>query len=77
MVPKGIPIPEGTPFIQPLPVATLSARISSSPSIPQEEGERKKEREEEGFVNLTDSLDEFEVFNQTSSPNSLPEEMGI
>ena len=77
MVPKGIPIPEGTPFIQPLPVATLSARISSSPSVPQEEGEGKKEREEEGFVDLIDSVDEFEVFNQPLSPNSLLEEMGI
>ena len=27
-------------------------------------------------MNLTDSVDEFEVFNQPSSPNSLPEEMG-
>ena len=77
VVPKGIPIPEGTPFIQPLPVATLSARISSSPSVPQEEGEGKKEREEEGFVDLIDSVDEFEVFNQPLSPNNLLEEMVI
>ena len=28
-------------------------------------------------MTLTDSVDEFEVFNQPSSPNSLPEEMGI
>ena len=28
-------------------------------------------------MDLTDSADEFEVFNQPSSPNSLPEEMGI
>ena len=28
-------------------------------------------------MDLTDTLDEFEVFNQPSSPNSLPEEMGI
>ena len=28
-------------------------------------------------MDLTDSVDEFEVFNQPSSPNSLPEEMGI
>ena len=73
MVPEGIPIPEDTPFTQPLPVATLSVRISSSPPVLQEEGEG----EEEGFVDLTDSLDEFEVFNQPSFPKSLPEEMGI
>ena len=77
VVPEGIPIPEGTPFAQPLPVAILSAGIPSSPPVPQEEEEGEEEREEEGFVNLTDSLHEFEVFNQTSSPNSLPEEMGI
>ena len=73
MVPESIPIPEGTPFTQPLPVVILSAGISSPTPVPQEE----EEGEEEGFVNLTDSLDEFEVFNQTLSPNSLPEEMGI
>ena len=28
-------------------------------------------------MDLTDSLDKFEIFNQTSSPKSLPEEMGI
>ena len=60
---EGIPIPKGTPFTQPLPVATLSTRISSSPPIPQEEGEGEEEREEEGFVDLTDSVNEFEVFN--------------
>ena len=39
MVPKGILIPEGTPFTHPLPVATLLARISSSPPVFQEEEE--------------------------------------
>ena len=73
MVPEGFPIPESTPFTQPFPVATLSAGISSPPPIPQE----KKEGEEEGFVDLTDSLEDFEIFNQPSSPKSLPEEMGI
>ena len=77
MVPEGIPIPEGTPFTQPLLVATLSARISSSTLVPQEEEKGEEEKDEEGFVDLTDSLDEFEIFNQPSSPKSLPEEMGI
>ena len=73
MVPEGIPISKGTPFTQPFPVAILSVGISLSPPVPQEE----EEGEEEGFVDLTDSLDEFEVFNQPSSPKSLPEEMNI
>ena len=41
--------------------------------VPQKE----EEGEEEGFVDLTNSLDEFEVFNQPSSPKSLPKEMNI
>ena len=73
MVPEGFPIPESTPFTQPLPVATISAGISSPLPVPQEE----EEGEEEGFVDLTDSLEEFEIFNQPSSLKSLPEEMGI
>ena len=77
VVPEGIPIPEGTPFAQPFLVATLSAGIPSSPPILQEEEEGEEEKEEEGFVDLTDFVDKFEAFNQPSSPNSLPEEMGI
>ena len=73
VVPEGILIPESKPFTQPLLVATLLAGISSPLPVPQEE----EEREEEDFVDLTDSLDEFEVFNQPSSPKSLPKEMGI
>ena len=60
---ESISIPEGTPFTQPLAVATLLVRISSSPPIPQEEEEREEEKEEESFVDLTGSLDEFEAFN--------------
>ena len=77
MVPKGIPILEGTPFTQPLVVATLSVGISSSPLVLQEEEEEEEEKEEESFVDLIDSLDDFEAFNQPQSPKSLQEEMGI
>ena len=73
VVPKGIPIPESTPFTQPLPVATLSTGISLPLPVIQE----KEEGEEEGVVDLIDSLDKFEVFNQPLSPKSLPEEMSI
>ena len=77
VVPEGIPLLENTPFTQSLLVATFSARISSPSPILQEEEEGKEEEEEQGFVDLTESEDEFEVFNQPSSPKSLPEEMGI
>ena len=70
IVPEGVPIPEGTPRTQPLFVATLSIRASLSQLILEEGEERKEEEEEEeeekgseGIVDLTDSSDEFEVFN--------------
>ena len=78
VVPEGIPIPKGTPLTQPLVVATPLVGKSSSPPVPQEKEEgEEEEEEEEGFVDLTNSLDEFEVFNQPTSSKSLPEEMGI
>ena len=77
MVPEGIRLPKNTVFTQPFPVATLSAGVSSPSPILQEEEEGKEEQEEQGFVDLTESVDEFEVFDQPSSPKSLPEEMGI
>ena len=60
-------------------MAIPSVGTSSSQPVPQEEEEGKEEEkeEEEGFVDLTDSLDEFEAFNQPPSPESLPEEIGI
>ena len=36
VVPEGIPLPKSTVFTQPLPVATLSARVSSTSPILQE-----------------------------------------
>ena len=49
-----------------------------------EEGEERKEEEEEeeekgseGIVDLINSLDKFEVFNQPPSPESISEEMNI
>ena len=77
VVPESILIPERTPFTQPLVVATLSTGISSSSPVPQEEEEGEEEKEEDGFVELTGSLEKFEAFNQSLSPKSLPEEIGI
>ena len=39
--------------------------------------EEEEEQEEKGFVDLTESTDEFEVFNQPSSPKNLPDLVGI
>ena len=77
VVPEGVPLLTSTPFTQPLLVATLSSEVPSPSPILQEGEEQEKEQEEEGFVDLTESTDEFEVFNQPSSPKNLPDEMGI
>ena len=77
VVSKGIPLPKSTPFTQSLLVATLSAGVSSLSPILQEEEEGKEEQEEQDFVDVTESVDECEVFNQPSSPKSLLEKIGI
>ena len=77
MVPEGVPLPTSTPFTQSLPVATFSAGVPSPSPILQKGEEKEEEQEEKGFVDLTKSTDEFEVFNQPSSPKNLPDEMGI
>ena len=64
IVPEGVPILEGTPFTQPLFVGIPS--VGTSPSRPidkEEEEEEEKEKEPEEIVDLSDSQDEFEVFN--------------
>ena len=73
VIPKGIPLPTSIPLTQPLPVATLLAG-APSPSPILQEGE---EEEEEDFVDLTESTNEFEVFNQPLPPKNMPNEMGI
>ena len=62
VVPESIPIPEGTPFTQPLFVGIPLAGESSSQPIPKEE-EEEEEKEPKEIVVLLDSQDEFEVFN--------------
>ena len=62
IVPEGIPLPRHTPLTQPLPVATLSAGVSFPSPILQVE-EEEEEQEEVGFVDFTESTDDFEVFN--------------
>ena len=63
VVPEGNPLPRSTPLTQPLPVATFSAGVPSPSSILQVEEEKKEEQEEKGFVDLTESTNDFEVFN--------------
>ena len=73
IVPEGIPIPNGTPFTQPLFVGTPSVEASSSQPILLEEEEDKENEEEEhpeGALALLDSSDRFEVFNQPLSPEN-------
>ena len=83
VIPEGVPIPESTPRTQPLFVATSSIGASSSQLILEEgeEGKEEEEAEEEkgskGIVDLTDSSNEFEVFNQPTSLESISDEMGI
>ena len=73
VIPEGIPIPEGTTFTQPLFVGIPF--VGASPSQPivkeeDEEEEEEKENELEEIVDLSDSQDEFEVFNRPLSPES-------
>ena len=74
---KGITLPRHTPLTQPLPVATLSAGVPPPSPILQVKEEEEEEQEEKGFVDLTESTDDFEVFNQPLPPKNVPEEMGI
>ena len=63
VVPEGIPLPRNTPLTQPLHIATLSAGVPSPSPILQVKEEEEEEQREEGFVDLTESTDKFEVFN--------------
>ena len=76
---EGIPLPRYSPLTQPLPMATLASKqhLPPAPPILQVEEEEEAEQEEEGFVDLTGSIENFEVFNQPSPPKNVPEEMGI
>ena len=83
VVPEGVPLPRDTPLTQPLFVATLSAGASASQPVLREKEDRSEEEEEEEeripeeIVDLTDSSDEFEVFNQTIHSEDDSDEMGV
>ena len=63
IVPQGIPLPRYSPLIESLLVATLATGATSSPPIPQVEEEEEVKQEEEGFVDLTESTNDYEIFN--------------
>ena len=63
VVPQGIPLPRYSLLTKPLPVASLAAAATS---VFQVEEEEEVEREEESFVDLTLSTDNYEVFDQLS-----------
>ena len=79
VVPQGIPLPRYSPLTEPLPVASLVAAVTSSPLPPvfQVEEEAEVEQEEEGFVDLTLPTDDYNIFNQSSPSQNVPEDMGI
>ena len=80
IVPEGIPLPQDTSRTQPLFVATPSIEASSSQPILEEEEEKEEEEEErslEEVVDLSDSSDEFEVFNRTLPSEDVSDEMGV
>lgn len=61
-------------------MATPSIAASSSQPVLEEEEEGEEEEEERSpkeVVDLSDSSDEFEVFNQTLSPEDEFDEMGV
>ena len=77
VVPQGIPLPRYSPLTEPLPVATLATGATPSPPVFQVEEEKEVEQEEEGFVDLTVSTDDYEVFNQPSPSQDVPEDISI
>ena len=67
---EGVPLLRDIPLTQPLFIASLLVGASASQPVLKEEEDRREEDEEEEeernleeVVDLTDSLDEFEVFN--------------
>lgn len=80
VVPEGIPLPQYTSRTKPLFVANVSAGASSShPTLREEEAEEKGEEEEgeEEVVEVSDSSDDFGVFDQSIHSGEGLNEMGI
>ena len=76
IVPKGIPLPKDTSRTKPLFVAAISIGASSSQPILREEEVEEKEEEEE-VVELSNSSEDFGIFDQPIRSEEDLEEMGI
>ena len=78
VVPEGIPLPKDTSCTKPFFVAAISTGASSSqPALREEEVEEKEEEEEEEVVELSDSSDDFGIFNQPIHSEEDLDEMGV
>ena len=80
IVPEGIPLPQDTSRTEPLFVVAVSTGASSSqPILREEEVEEKEEKEEEEkeVVELSDSSDDFGIFDQPIRSEEDLDEMGI
>ena len=79
IVSEGIPLPQYTSRTEPLFVASVSAGPSSPlPSLKRKGTQRgrKKGKGEEAVVTVSESSDDFEIFDQPTSPEEDPDEMG-
>ena len=80
IVPEGIPLPQYTSRTEPLFVASVSAGTSSSlPTLREKEikGRKEEEKDEEEVVEVSESSDDFGIFDQPINPGENPDEMGI
>ena len=80
IVPEGIPLPKYTPHTKPLSVASVSAGPFSPSSSLKKKGTnrgRKRGKDEKAVVTVSKFADDFRVFNQPTSPEENPDEMGI
>ena len=78
VVPEGIPFPKNTSRTKPLFVAAISTgAFSFQPVLKEGEVEEKEEEEEEEVVELSDSSDDFGIFDQPIRSEEDLDEMGI
>ena len=82
VISEGIPFPKDNSSTKPLFVATISIGASPSQTVlkekeVEEKGDEEEEEEEEEVVELSDSSDDFGIFNQTIHSEEALDEMGV